>query len=213
MPDTFRENINMTDKTIPIHRVLRQRKSIRAFSSREIASETLVSLLEAARWAPSSYNEQPWRFIVAPKSDAENFEKILSCLFPSNSVWAKKGAALILTVTKTQLSLNDKDNIFAFYDLGQAVAALSFQATAEGLYLHQMGGLDRQMARSIFEIPEGYEVASAIVLGYKGDVEALPEALRIRELAERKRNPLQEQMFSGKFGEVSGLLKEIKTIS
>lgn len=191
-----------------IHNLISKRKSIRAFSDRPIDDETLTSLFEAARWAPSSSNEQPWRFIVARKNDTESFQKMQECLMDGNKIWAKDAAALIITVAKKNFTSNDKRNIYSWHDVGLATAMLSVQATELNIYIHQMGGFDHTLAKEVFSIPDDFEVLSIIALGYEGNPELLPENLRARENGERKRKPLNELVFSTKFGEENNFLKK-----
>lgn len=190
-----------------IHNLISKRKSIRAFSDRPITDETLVSLFEAARWAPSSANEQPWRFIVARKEDKAEFAKMQDCLLEGNKIWAKDAAALIITIAKKKFDYNDKANIYSWHDVGLATAMLTVQATELNLYLHQMGGFDHKKAMEVFSIPENYEAVSIIALGYEGNPDMLPENLRAREVGERKRKPLSELVFSSHFGKETNLFK------
>ena len=137
----------------------------------------LVALLEAARWAPSSYNEQPWHFIVAPRAETESFDRLLGCLSRGNASWAGKAPVLMLAVA--QLVDEDGDpNRHAFYDVGQAVAQMALQALDLGLYMHQMAGFDVEKAQQVFAVPEQFEPAAAIALGYLGDPAGLPERYR-----------------------------------
>jgi nitroreductase len=184
-----------------IHELISGRKSIRAFADKSVDDETLISLFDAARWAPSSRNEQPWRFIVAKREEPEAFEKILSCLHESNRVWAKHGSFLFITLAKKSFSDNNHENVYALHDTGLAIGNLSLQATSFGLYLHQMGGIDRNKTRLLFEVPDEFDVVSITVAGYKGNPDALPDHLREREFLLRTRKNLDEIIFSGKFGE------------
>lgn len=190
-----------------IHNLISKRKSIRAFSERPIDDETLASLFEAARWAPSSANEQPWRFILAKKEDKESFRKMQDCLLEGNKIWAKDAAALILTIAKKTFDHNHKMNIYSWHDVGLATAMLTVQATELNLHLHQMGGFDHLKTKAEFAIPDDYEVISIIALGYEGNPEMLPENLRAREVGERKRKPLSELVFSSQFGKENDLFK------
>jgi nitroreductase len=186
-----------------IHDLLKQRWSPLAFSDRLVSAATLRSLFEAARWSPSSFNEQPWRFIVGTKdSDPETYRKIFDTLTPANQAWAGTAPVLVLGIAKTTFSHNDAPNGVALYDLGQAVANLTFQASEHGLLVHQMGGYDREAARNTFRIPEGYALAAVIALGYEGDVSQLTdEKLHARHTNPlRVRKPLKEIIFSGNSG-------------
>ncbi len=190
-----------------IHKLISERKSIRAFADRSIDDETIIHLFEAARWAPSSLNEQPWRFIVARKEDSESFEKILSCLNEMNRVWAQHSAMLMITVAKKSFSSRDVQNMYAMHDVGLAIGNLSLQATALDIFLHQMGGINKEKIRLLFEVPDEYEIVSIIAGGYEGNPENLPENLRAREMEPRTRKGLDELIFSNKFGEKSLLNK------
>ena len=195
-----------------IHELLRNRWSPLAFAETPVSPTTLRSLFEAVRWSASSFNEQPWRFIAGSKDeDPETYRKILETLVPSNQAWASTAPVLILGTTKTTFSHNGSPNGSALYDLGQAAANLSFQASEHGLLLHQMGGYDREAARKSFGIPDDYTLGAVIALGYEGDVSRLPdEKLQARHANPvRARKPLGEIIFSGQgsdFGEASPLL-------
>jgi nitroreductase len=187
----------------PIHELLATRYSPRVFAARPVEEAKLQSLFEAARWAASSSNQQPWRFIVTRRG-TEAFTRLVACLRPGNQRWAPAAPVLILSVAKTQLEPSGdkpaRENAYAWHDLGLAVGNLSVQATALGLALHQMGGFDKEAAREAFGIPDGYAPVSVIALGYPGDPASLPEDLRARELAPRTRKPLEELVFEGDFG-------------
>lgn len=190
----------------PIHDLLRQRWSPLAFSNRTVEPETLRSLLEAARWAASSYNEQPWSFIVATRDNQGEFERLLGCLLEGNQQWAKNAPVLILSVAKLHFERNGTENRHAFHDVGAAAAELAIQATANGLFVHQMAGFDVPLARESYSIPEGYEPVAAIAIGYLGDPQSLNESLRQRNLAPRNRKPIGEFVFTGSWGQTSPLV-------
>jgi nitroreductase len=182
----------------PVHELIGKRWSPRAFSSRDVPEEQIISLLEAARWAPSSYNEQPWRFIVARKSDSGNYEKLLGSLMELNQLWARSAPVLILTLAKKTFTHNGTPNFYALHDAGIALGHLAIQATALGLSLHIMGGFDRAAARAAFEIPEDYELGAAVALGYDGDPNTLPERFQQAEAAPRSRMPLADLVYAGR---------------
>jgi len=184
----------------PVHDLISRRWSPRAIEPRPVPAETLRSLLEAARWAPSSYNEQPWSFLVARREDEAEFQAMLGCLVDVNQAWARDAGALILTVARSAFSHNDKPNRHAFHDIGLAAGNLSLQATASGLVVHQMGGIRPDKAREVYEIPEGFEVVTAIAVGYPGQAERLPEQFREAESAPRRRKPQGEIVFRGTWG-------------
>jgi nitroreductase len=190
----------------PVHDLIRNRWSPRAFSEKPVEDEVLASLFEAARWAPSSNNEQPWAYLVATKDDTENFAKKLSVLVDFNAGWAKGAPVLILAVSELNFHANGKPNRNAFYDTGAATALLSVEATARGLVVHQMAGFDAVKAKHVFEIPEGWEPIAAIALGYPGDPQSLPQGLRDREVAPRTRKPLTEFVMSGRWGHTSSVV-------
>ena len=191
----------------PVHELLRRRWSPLAFSEQRVDPETIGSLLEAARWAPSSFNEQPWSFIIATKDDPTEYERLLSCLIEFNQQWARKAPVLMLTVASLKFARNQKDNRHAFHDVGLAAANLVVQATSLGLVVHQMAGILPDKAREVFGIPEGHEAVTGIALGYPGDAAKLDEKLRQREQAPRSRKPLAEFVFTGRWGQKSPLLE------
>jgi len=191
----------------PIHELLGERWSPYAFDGRPVAEADLRSLFEAARWAPSSYNEQPWRYIVATRGDPEQFHRLLSCLVEGNQVWAKAAPVLALGVVSLRFARNARDNRAAVHDLGLAAGNLLLEATARGLFVHQMIGILPDKAREIYGIPEGFEAWTAIAIGYRGDPASLPDRLRERDLAARQRKPLGEFVFSGTWGNASALAR------
>lgn len=171
--------------------VIGRRWSPRAFADKAVAQEDLRKLFQAARWAPSSYNEQPWRFIVGRKGDA-TYKRIFDSLVEFNQMWAKHAGVLILTVAGKEFSRNGKPNHHGLHDLGLATSMLMLEATDLGLHTHGMAGFDRTKARLAFGIPENYEVGAVIAVGYFGDPEDLPEGMKEREVEPRQRKPLDE---------------------
>lgn len=171
----------------PIVEVIEQRRSRRAYSSQVIVTEKILSLFEAARWAPSSMNEQPWSYMYATKDQPELWNKLLAVLNESNRVWAKDAPLLILSMARKTHIRNGAINVSAKYDVGAANAFLSMQATHLGLNVHQMGGYDRQRAIEVLNIPETHEPIVIMAIGYPGDAESLPENLKLREVAPRER--------------------------
>ena len=184
----------------PVHELVRERWSPRAFADKPVPQDVLRSIFEAARWAPSSFNEQPWAYIVATKDDKENFEKMLSALVDFNVQWAKSAPILALAVAKLAFANNNAPNRNAQYDTGAATALLSVEATARGLAVHQMAGFDAEKARKVFEIPKGWEPIAALAIGYSGDPASLPAPLKDREMAPRTRKPIAEFVMSGQWG-------------
>jgi nitroreductase len=191
----------------PIQELIARRWSPYAFSDRPVSDDDLRSLFEAARWAASSYNEQPWRYIVAAKAKAEEFERLLSCLVEGNQVWAKAAPVLALGCTHLYFALNNKPNAAAVHDLGLASASLTLEATARGLFVHQMIGILPDKAREVYRIPEGVQPLTGLAIGYPADPGMLPEQYRERDLAPRRRKPLAEFVFGGEWGAAASLGK------
>lgn len=187
------------DTVAGVHDLLRTRWSPRAFSDRPVTNEDLRKLLEAARWSFSSYNEQPWRFILARKSDGADFERILNLLVPFNQVWARNAPVLMITLAKRAFSHNGTPNFHALHDAGAALALLAVQATAIGMQVHGMAGFDRERTRQELGVPDDYEVVAAVAIGYPGSPHSLPEQLRERELAPRQRKAISELAFEGRW--------------
>jgi nitroreductase len=181
------------DGVLPIFHT---RWSPRSFSDREVSSADLAKVFEAARWAASSFNEQPWRFLVGTRNSLA-YKKIFSSLMPVNQQWAVSAPVLILGATKTRFSHNDSPNRVALYDLGAAASYLTLQAAALGIATHQMAGFDPDAARKAFEIPDDYLPGAVIALGYQGEPAALPnEQFLAQEVAPRERKPLKDFVFS-----------------
>ena len=191
----------------PIHELLAARWSPYAFADRPVAESDLRSLFEAARWAASSYNEQPWSYIVGTRDNPQQFERVLSCLVEGNQLWAKDVPVLALGVVTHRFKLNNKENKAAVHDLGLAAGNLVLEATARGLVVHQMIGILPDKARETFQIPAGSEAWTGLAIGYVGDSNALPEKLKERDLAVRQRKPLAEFVFGSKWGEPAKLVR------
>ncbi len=193
--------------TLPLHPHLIHRWSPRAFSPQKVSVEQLTSIFEAARWSPSSSNEQPWRFVVGCKGD-ETYERIFSTLVEFNQLWAGTAPVLFLAIAKKTSNKNPEvENRSARYDLGQSLAYLTFQAMEEGLFVHQMAGFDTQKAAELFHVPSDHEVVTVSAVGYEGDPEVLHPNLKESELAPRERKPLSELVFSTRFGETASFIK------
>jgi len=190
-----------------IHELLEKRYSPKAFDDKSIEQEDLIKFLEAARWSPSSMNEQPWRFIVGVKNQDETHDKIYDTLADGNKLWAKNAPVLILTIASNFYQRNGEPNKHAGYDLGQAIANLTFQATALGLYVHQMGGFSAQKAKELFDIPEGFTPMTVVAIGHLGNSEDLPEKVRPADKSKRKRKEFEEIVFQDYFGNVSRIIK------
>ena len=187
----------------PVHELITKRWSPYCFDERSVSNEDILSIFEAARWAPSSYNEQPWSYMVAKKEDPEEFKALLSCLLEGNQDWAKFAPVLALGITKLRFAKNNKPNRAAFHDLGLATSNLSLEATYRGLSVHQMIGIIPEKAIELYEIPDGYEPLTALAIGYVRSPDTLPDSMRERDLARRPRKPLKEFLFSVKWGSVS----------
>ena len=176
----------------PLIEILAERWSPRAFDADAVLEPgALLSAFEAARWAPSAANTQPWRFIVARRG-TKSFEKIVATLMGGNEYWAASAAALVVNIAVT----SDAEGAampWAEYDLGQAVAHLSVQAHSEGLYVHQMGGFYADQLRASFDLAENLTPLSVMTIGALGDAETLPQGFRERERAPRQR-PGHEQI-------------------
>lgn len=187
---------NLAETHYPIHDLLRRRWSPRAFSSQPIEDDKLLSLFEAARWSPSSGNSQPWAFVIARRDDQDSHRRLVETLTGRNPLWAEHAPTLVLAAAKVPAQPGVTSR-YAYYDLGQAVAQLAVQASALGLFVRQMGGFDARRAAELFELPDDYEPVTVIAVGYRGEAEALPEDMRVRETAPRTRRPLAEFVYEG----------------
>ena len=177
-----------TEIESPVIDIIKNRRSRRAYSTRPVEAEKIKSLFEAARWAPSSMNDQPWRYIYATKSHPELWKKLWDVLNEGNKIWTKDAPLLVLSMARKNFSINGHPNGSAKYDLGGANAFLTLQGTSMGLNIHQMGGYDRAKADASLNIPDDYELGVMMAIGYAGDPAILPENLKERELAPRRRN-------------------------
>lgn len=186
----------------PIHDLIARRWSGRAFDAgKPVSREQILSLLEAARWAPSCYGDEPWRFIVWDKnSDAASWRAAFDCLGEFNQQWVKNAPVLILATADSTFRHNGKPNRWGQYDTGAAAENLCLQATARGLMAHQMGGFDTEKTRKSFDIPLEYECMAMIAVGHPASADVLEGDLKTRELAERTRCPLEERFFEGAWG-------------
>lgn len=191
-------NEKPAETAYPVHDLIRRRWSPRAFSSKPVEREKLGSLLEAARWAASSRNVQPWRFLVAEQSDADAHAKLFGCLMDANQTWARKVPVLILVCA--QVSPDAGLARHAFHDCGLAVANLSLQALSMDLWVHQMAGFSVEKARAAFGIPADHEPVSVLAVGYYGDPAELAENRRAQETGPRSRKALGEIAFGGAWG-------------
>ena len=185
----------------PIQEFIANRWSPYGFTDRPVSEADLSSLFEAARWAASSYNEQPWSYFVAARSAAAEFERLLSCLVPANQAWAKAAPVLALGVVSLKFAKNHQDNRAAVHDLGLASANLVMEATARGLSVHQMIGILPDRARELYHIPADAEAWTALAIGYMANADELPAGMRERDLAPRQRKPATEFVFTGMWGQ------------
>ncbi len=187
-----------------IHPLLKQRWSPRSFTDQPVTKESIQNIFEAARWAPSSSNDQPWRFIVGFKGD-KTWDMIMETLVDFNQKWAKLAPVLVLSIGKKISDKNGKPSRTFMYDVGQSVAHITFQAMYEGLFVHQMGGFSAQKAAELFKIPEDYQAITAFTIGHKGEPELLEENFADMEKSERIRRPAEDSVFSESFGNKSNL--------
>jgi nitroreductase len=184
-----------------LHPLLRERWSPRAFSDRLIDPAAIKRLFQAAQWAMSCFNGQPWRYVYATQDDPAAFERVLATLAPGNQTWASSAPLLAIAIGRTHFEHNSEPNKWSLYDTGAATALLTVQAQAEGLHVHQMGGFDPAKACETLNIPEGYTPISAFAVGYAGDPATLPDALREREAQPGQRKILSEIAFKGLWGQ------------
>ena len=191
----------------PIHELFVKRWSPYAFSDQPVPEEDLRSLFEAARWSASSFNEQPWRYIVATQKDPKEFERLLSCLDEWNQPWAKAAPVLALGCVALKSARNGQPNAAAEHDLGAASTYLSLEATARGLLVHQMIGILPDRVRELYQIPDGFRPLTGLAIGYVGDPNTLPEKYREHDLGPRQRTPLTGFVFGGRWGATSDLVR------
>jgi nitroreductase len=192
------ENPAPTDR--PINDLLSRRWSPKLFADRPIDDSTLATLLEAARWAASSFNEQPWSYIVARKSDGPEFDRMVSTLAEKNQQWARSAPLLMISIARNSFSRNGTPNRHAFHDVGAASADLTTQATSMDLFVHQMAGIDRQKIQREYALPEGEEPVAALAVGYAPDPATLTEEQRAAEKKSRTRKPVRDFVFSKTWG-------------
>jgi len=191
----------------PVLDAIKRRWSPYVFADIPVEPEKLMSLLEAARWSASAFNEQPWRFILATKDQPEVYAKVLGCLVEANQGWAKQAPVLILTVTSTNYSRNGKPNTVHQHDLGLAVQNLVLQATSMDLFVHQMAGVNLDKVKSEYNLPDGFEPQTAIAIGYGVEASDLPEAVREKEQAPRSRKALGEFVFGKQWDQANPIVK------
>ena len=185
----------------PVHPLIQNRWSPCAFSDRRLDDQTILSLMEAARWAPSSFNDQPWSFLVATREQEAEFAKIVSCLTPVNQAWAPAAGLLAVAVAHLVRERNGDPNHQAFHDIGLTVAFLTFQAASMGLVVHEMGGISRERVSQVFEIPPRFQPVTALAVGYPGDGGRLTGEAGERDSRERTRKPLSSFVFHASWGQ------------
>jgi nitroreductase len=190
----------VAETTYPVHDLVAHRWSPRAFAEKPVETETLLSLLEAARWAASCFNAQPWRYLIATKEKPDDYARLLSCLVEFNQQWAKSAPVLMISIAKTTFDHNGKPNAHSWHDVGQASASMAIQATALGLQIHQMAGFSAEKVRELYQLPAEFEPVAAIAIGYPGDPATLPENFREREVAPSSRNAIEAFAFTGNWG-------------
>lgn len=178
---------------LPLADVIARRWSSVAFSDTTLDQQTIDTLFEAARWAPSCYGDQPWRFVYAVKGDP-NRDKLESLLMEGNA-WAKNAGLLVIGFARKTLTRNEKPNAFHFYDLGCATGFLVLQATAMNLATHQMAGYAMEKANAVLGVPELFAPGAMIAIGEQGDIATMPEAAQQREASKRQRNTLESMAF------------------
>lgn len=183
----------------PVNELIAKRWSARAFSTKPVERSKLLSILEAARWAPSSKNEQPWRYIIFTKDNPVRLMDAQSVLLESNS-YAKRAPILICAIARKNYSEGEKYNRLHFHDLGAANENMFLEAFNQGLIMHEMGGFDVQRAIEIFRIPDDFEVGVMIAIGYQDKHSVLPERFREKAYSSRERRSLSEIAFVGEIG-------------
>lgn len=184
---------------LEIHDLLTDRWSPRAFAEQDVEPEKLRRLFEAARWAPSCFNDQPWFFIVGRRGQGDTYDRLFECLIEFNQLWAVTAPVLLINVARAGFAYNGKPNRHAWYDVGQAMGNLLVEATHLGLVVHQMAGFDPELARTKFDIPQTFDAVAAAALGYVGDPGVLPEGVEEKKPGERERRPLNEFVFGDRW--------------
>ncbi len=194
----------MTDRRAtnahPIMEAMAQRHSPRAYDGQALTPAQLSSILEAGRWSASCFNEQPWNFVVARSDEKEEFARLLGLLGPANQAWAKNAGALVITVVRKVFAANGNPNAVAMYDLGQAAALMTLQASSMGLACRQMRGFDVERARTELGVPENHDPVSAIAIGTPASPTILSEDLQAKEAMPRMRKPIADFTHAGVWG-------------
>jgi len=202
------ESKKIAEPAHEIHSLFKERWSPYAFSRKSVPSEDLKACFEAARWAPSSYNEQPWRYLTATSEQKKLHAALVECLAEPNRPWAKRAPVLAIGLYKSTFTKNGKDNKAAPHDLGIAGAFLTVEATRRGLYVHQMIGILPDVVKEKFSIPEDVVPYTGLAIGYRGtdaDLAELPDNYADRDKGERSRKSLDEFVFGSDFGSSADL--------
>ena len=196
----------------PIHELLAQRWTVRTFSDRPIEADKIRRLFEAARWAPSSFNEQPWRFIIATRNRPREFDMMVSCLMDKNQRWVKSSGVpfLMIVLSKTTFACNGKRNPAHLHDIGLAMGNLLIQATAMDLFVCQMQGILLDRVMDVYSVPVDFEPAIGCAVGYPGELRRLPAEFHERELRQRIRADFKDFVFEGTFGKPAELFAEME---
>lgn len=188
------------ETSAPVNALIRERWSPRAFAGKPVGGTDLTAILEAGRWAASSNNGQPWRFIVATSADPAAHAAALAGFNARNQRWAKTAPVLVFACARKAFEASGNPNLHAWYDTGAAVALMTIEAEARGLKVHQCAGIERDKVRAAYGVPDEFDICTGFVIGYQGDADSLPEELPGREKEPRARKPLGEIAFSGTFG-------------
>jgi len=188
--------------SVPVHDLMARRWSPRAFdASRPVTRAQILALVEAARWAPSCFGDEPWRYLVWDRTRNERaWQRAFHCLSEGNRKWVVNAPLLMASLANTVFDHNGKPNRWAQYDTGAASVSIALEAVAQGLVAHQMGGFDAEMLRREFAIPEGYTPMAMIAVGHQASAEILEPEMREREVGPRARKPLETRFFEGAWG-------------
>ncbi len=188
-----------------IETLIARRWSPYSFAEKDVTADDLRGILEAARWAASSYNEQPWRYILARRSDPAAFEKLLSCLLDGNQLWAKRAPVLLIGIAMLKFARNGKPNKAAVHDLGLAAGNICMEATARGLFVHQMIGIVPERVRELYGVPEDAEPLTALAIGHLSDISDLPAEIQERDRGRRERRPVRAFVFENSWDQPTRL--------
>jgi len=191
------------DTSLNIHPIIKKRWSPRTFADKPVEKEKIQRILEAGRWAPSSFNEQPWRFMIGFQGDA-TWGKLHECMVEFNQLWAGKAPVLLLAIGNTKSAKGGKNAVYE-YDVGQSMAYITFQLEEEGLVAHQMGGFSKDKAIELFSIPDDHTPIAMMAIGYHGKLENLNKDFQEMEKAPRDRKALSAIVFADKFGDAAEL--------